>query len=166
MVVLNLPTALGNDIHNIPCVLYDVRVSGDSVMHSFVCNNTGNVALRALSITGLDLTAVNCSLGDPGTTPVANPLPRLEVGQVMSCTGNFTFSQLSIEQGNASHVTRATSVNINPSTAAAFSQQISLAGVTVPNLPQLTAGVHSGSPTCNMPTIERESRLGVRADQP
>lgn len=127
--------------------------AGTVVTHDFVLTNDGNVALRTLSVVGADLAAVTCTLGG---SPVANPVPRLTVGASISCTGTFTFTQTNIEAGDASHTTQGTSVNTNPATTAAFTQQIPLAAVTVPNNPVLEAYIHYGSPACNMPAIERK----------
>jgi hypothetical protein len=122
----------------------EANFAGDSVTHKLVLTNNGNVALRQLNVGGINLTqGVNCSLGDPGTTPVPNPVPVLAVGATISCEGIYTFSQPVIELGDATtNFTRVASVNIVPSSSTAFTRDIQLAAVTVPNFPMLSAFIH------------------------
>lgn len=135
--------------------------------HTIVLLNDGNVALRSLSIGALNLssTTVNCSLGEAATTltPVANPVPNLPVGGYLTCQSNYTFLQDVIELGDAHHVTRASAVNVVPSTSAAFTKVISLVPVAVPNNPSLAAYVHTDVAYCGdytlIPFKARECRL-------
>lgn len=117
--------------------------------HRFIITNDGNVALRQLNVGGLSLTqGVNCSIGDLASL-VSNPVPVLAVGEVLSCVGVFTFTQEHIELGNAAgavvHTTRAASVNIVPGANTAFTKNITLADVTVPNNPMLHAFIHTST---------------------
>jgi hypothetical protein len=115
-----------------------------------IITNDGNVALRQLNVGGLSLTqGVNCSIGDFAASLVSNPVPVLAVGEILSCVGIFTFTQDQIEQGNAAgatvHKTRAASVNIVPGVNTAFTKDITLANVTVPNFPMLHAFIHTST---------------------
>lgn len=121
-----------------------VLCAGDTVKHTFVLTNDGNVALRDLAVGGYDLATVACVLGAPAGTPVANPVPSLPVGGIITCEGDFTFTQPQIELGDATvvnanaHKTKAaSSLNTVPPSNAAFTQEITLAAVTVPNNPKL-----------------------------
>jgi hypothetical protein len=148
-------------------LLHCCRPAGDAVTHTMILLNNGNVALRGLNIGGVNLssTAVNCSFGDPTTTltPVANPVPNLPVNAYLTCTSTYTFIQEVIELGDAHHKTLASSVNIVPSSSAAFTKSISLASVTVPNNPSLQAYVHTDDSYCDdhtlRPNIAREYDL-------
>lgn len=86
---------------------------------------------------------------DPNTAVlVSNPVPVLPVAEVLSCEGVYTFTQSVIELGDASvartssHKTRALSANVVPATSTAFTKDVVLADVTVPNFPMLSAFVH------------------------
>jgi hypothetical protein len=148
-------------------LLHCCRPAGDAVTHTMILLNNGNVALRGLNIGGVNLssTAVNCSFGDPTTTltPVTNPVPNLPVNAYLTCTSTYTFIQEVIELGDAHHKTLASSVNIVPSSSAAFTKSISLASVTVPNNPSLQAYVHTDDSYCDdhtlRPNIAREYDL-------
>jgi len=134
-----------------PCCL---TPAGTPVTHDFVIMNDGNVALRQLGVSGLSLSSVNCSRGNPATAAVTNPVARLAVNEHLSCTGTFLFTEAEVEKGNAAHTTQAVAANVVPSTNVAFTQGIQLASVTVPNDPTLEAYVHTA--TCSMPQIERK----------
>ena len=145
-------------------LLHCCRPAGDAVTHTMILLNDGNVALRGLNIGGVNLssTAVNCSFGDPTTTltPVANPVPNLPVNSYLTCESTYTFLQEVIELGDAHHSTLGSSVNIVPSSNTAFTKSITLASVTVPNIPSLMAHVHTDDTYCgdhtSTPNLARE----------
>jgi hypothetical protein len=145
--------------------------AGDTVKHTFVLTNDGNVALRSLSVGGYDLATVTCVLGALPGTPVANPVPSLPVGGVITCEGDLTFTQPQIELGDATvantnpHKTKAaSSLNKVPPSNTAFTQDITLAAVSVPNNPKLQTFIDLN--TCEFtgnPAKEREWGTPERA---
>jgi hypothetical protein len=85
--------------------------------------NQGNVALRGLTLGGINLSGVSCSLGNPAHLPVASSI---------NCSAVFTFDQPNIEKGDALHATRVSALNLVPGTGgAAFVRNISMAPVLV-----------------------------------
>jgi hypothetical protein len=139
-----------------------------------VLTNNGNVALRNLLVGGYDLATVACNEGSPAGAPVANPVPSLPVNGIITCEGIFTFTQPKIELGDATatntnaHKTKAAStLNKVPPSNTAFTQDITLADVTVPNNPKLQTYIDLN--TCTFtgnPAKERECAAPVRTAIP
>jgi hypothetical protein len=127
-------------------------VTDDQVVYSWTIRNNGNVKLRALQLGGADLLSANIQCIDSVTGTAWVPASDLIVGDQLNCTGTYTYDQINIELGDSLHTTQATAANVKPTTQ--FTDIITLAAVTVPNLPSMTVTIVTS--TCSMPAIERE----------
>lgn len=133
-----------------------LRVCADDlVTYYWTVTNNGNVKLRGLQLGGNDLLPANIHCVNTRTNTVFDTSAGTDfvVGDMLNCSGTFTYDQGDIELGDSYHTTLARAT-VHPA-GVPFNETIQLAAVVVPNEPSMTVTI---SPNiCTMPLIERES---------